>query len=86
MTVLLDIMKVIALFVPAFVPLLLAPTRAAGSEDTPPEILSVLCDTVRELLMPDENGLDETRLALAAEVLGLLEAICWNTPSEFGVR
>ncbi|KAI1791334.1 hypothetical protein LXA43DRAFT_973179 [Ganoderma leucocontextum] len=83
--VLFDMMKIIALFVPAFVHLLLAPIGAAGSADAPPEILAMICDTIRDLLTPD-NGLDEHRVALGSELLGLLEAICWNTPPESGMR
>ena len=79
-------MKVIALFIPAFVHLLLAQSGGAGSIDAPPELLSMLCDTTRELLMPGEGGLDEQQVALGGELLGLLEAICWNTPPEFGMR
>ena len=86
LTVLFDMMKVIALFIPAFVHLLLAQSGAGGGGDAPPEILSMLCDTTRELLMPSEGGLDEQRVALGGELLGLLEAICWNTPPEFGMR
>ena len=86
LTVLFDLMKVIALFIPAFVHLLLAQGGAAGSVDAAPEILLMLCDTTRDLLTPSEGSLDEQRVALGGELLGLLEAICWNTPPEFGMR
>ena len=86
LTVLFDLMKVIALFIPAFVHLLLARGGTTGSVDAPPEILSMLCDTTRDLLTPDGSSLDGQRVALGGELLGLLEAICWNTPPEFGMR
>ncbi|KAI0328403.1 hypothetical protein GY45DRAFT_1255085 [Cubamyces sp. BRFM 1775] len=83
---LLDLMKIIALFIPAFVTLALAPIDELGGSDAPPDILLLLCETVRDHLTPSNGTLDERRSALATEVLSLLETICWNTPPELASR
>ncbi|KAI0633798.1 hypothetical protein C8Q77DRAFT_1057380 [Trametes polyzona] len=81
---LLDLMKVVALFIPAFVPLALAPSEERL--DAPSEILVLLCEAVKSHLSPVGGEPDDGRNALASEVLGLLEVICWYTPSELAAR
>ena len=81
-------MKILGLYIPTLIPLAVKPTGAPGSADAPPEMLLLLCDTVRNLLTPDDNEehRGEEWDALADETLGLLEAICWNTPPELSMR
>ncbi|KAI0373458.1 hypothetical protein BV20DRAFT_1012994 [Pilatotrama ljubarskyi] len=83
---LLDLMKVVALFVPAFVPLALAPADVPDSIHEPPEILLLVCETVSAHLQPGDEGLNEGHSALATAVLGLLEIICWYTPPDLAMR
>ncbi|KAI0360875.1 hypothetical protein OH77DRAFT_1418909 [Trametes cingulata] len=83
---LLELVKVVALFVPAFIPLALAPADILGSMDAPPDILLLVCETVSAHLKPTDGGLDESRSELATEVLGLLEIICWYTPPDLAMR
>lgn len=78
-------LKIIALFIP-FVPLVLAPVDGLGGGDLPPKILDLLCNVVREVLHPREESLDDRQRDVAAETMGLLEAIVWNTPPELAMR
>ncbi len=82
---LLDLIKVTALFVPAFIPLALAP-RSEEGVDAPPELLLLLCDVVCNHLTPIAGGVDEGRTELATEALALLEVVCWYTPPDLAVR
>lgn len=81
---LLDLVKVVSHLVPAFVPMALAPGE--GGADAPPELLLMLCEVVRDHLTPKAGALDESRSKLAEEALGLLEIVCWYTPSELSMR
>ncbi|KAH9894824.1 hypothetical protein C8Q73DRAFT_790022 [Cubamyces lactineus] len=83
---LLDLMKTITLFIPAFVCLALAPTDEPGGSEAPPDILLLLCEAVRSHLTPSNGTLDESRRALAIEVLAMLETICWYTPPDLAAR
>ncbi|KAI8994049.1 hypothetical protein BD414DRAFT_576645 [Trametes punicea] len=82
---LLDLMKTIAVFIPSFVSLALAPNDEHGG-DEPPEILLLLCETVRDHLASKDGSSSEGCSALASEVLGLLEAVCWYTPPDLAMR
>ncbi|KAI9059125.1 hypothetical protein FKP32DRAFT_1596447 [Trametes sanguinea] len=86
LTALLNLMNAIALFIPAFASLALAPTDENDDGDAPPEILMLLCESIRYHLAPKDCNLDETRNALASEVLGLLETVCWYTPADLAIR
>ncbi|KAI0666623.1 hypothetical protein C8Q78DRAFT_1058470 [Trametes maxima] len=83
---LVDLMKILALFVPAFVPLAFSRIDDPGGMDEPPVILLLLCEVIRDYLVPTDGGFDESHTALATEVMGLLEVVCWYTPPELAMR
>ncbi|EIW62526.1 uncharacterized protein TRAVEDRAFT_17188 [Trametes versicolor FP-101664 SS1] len=82
---LLDLVKVTALFVPAFIPLALAPNGEDGV-DAPPELLLLLCDVVSTHLTPIAESVDQGRSELATEALALLEVVSWYTPPDLALR
>ncbi|KAL7281033.1 hypothetical protein ACG7TL_004335 [Trametes sanguinea] len=86
LTALLNLMNAVALFVPAFVSLALAPDDENDNGETPPEMLMLLCESVRNHLAPKDCDCDDSRTSLASEVLGLLETICWYTPPDLAIR
>ncbi len=83
---LLNLLKIAALFIPTFVPVVVAPSGLPGSSDVSPIILTLMCNVVRGILPPKEDGLDDSQSDIAREVLGLLEAIVWTIPPEFAMR
>ncbi|KAI0743346.1 hypothetical protein C8Q80DRAFT_831463 [Daedaleopsis nitida] len=82
----LDLLKIAALFIPAFVSIVLSPSGQPGSANAAPVILALACTAVRELLIPGEEGLDDAQNGLAAETLGLLEALSWDAPPDLALR
>ncbi|KAI0768795.1 hypothetical protein BD413DRAFT_561541 [Trametes elegans] len=86
LSALLDLMKVIALFVSRFVSLALTPADGGDGGDAPPEILLLLSDVVRAHFGVKERTTDCRRDDLASEALGLLETICWYMPPVLAPR
>ncbi|KAI0644391.1 hypothetical protein C8Q79DRAFT_1072568 [Trametes meyenii] len=82
----LDLIKVLALFVPAFIPLAFSRIDEPGDMDEPPVILLLLCETIRDHLLPTGGSFGEGRDALAIEAVSLLEVVCWYTPPELAMR
>ncbi|KAF8583883.1 hypothetical protein K439DRAFT_1661015 [Ramaria rubella] len=94
---LLDLLVLLVLYIPAFSSPLLGPAAAnniLGRElnlDGPSQLLSVLCDIVRDHLTPPKlNGVpaaegisEETRTTLAVSVVHLMESLCWNVKDGF---
>ncbi|KAI0779891.1 hypothetical protein C8Q74DRAFT_1199278 [Fomes fomentarius] len=83
---LLNLLKIAGLFIPTFIPVVVAPSGLPGSSDASPVILTLMCNVVRVILPPKEDGLDDGQSDIAREVLGLLEAIAWINPPEFAMR
>ena len=83
---LVNMLKMLALMVGPFVPAVLAPSGDPRDADSPPKILEFLTTVTRSTLNPRKHEQGEHMSALAAECLGLLEAITWCTPSDLVMR
>ncbi len=68
----------LALLIPSFVPMMLAPSGVPGSAGSPPEILELLVEIVRSALNPRVPRQGEDWSMLGEEALGLLDAIIWH--------
>ncbi|CCL99869.1 uncharacterized protein FIBRA_01894 [Fibroporia radiculosa] len=80
LTALVNLIRVLAISLPSFLRLVLS-SSSNDVGDAPPLILVAICNMIRVhvVTIEDEN---DTRCALATEILGLLEVIAWKTPEE----
>ncbi|RDX45660.1 hypothetical protein OH76DRAFT_1407837 [Lentinus brumalis] len=83
---LIDILKMLALLIPSFVPMMLAPSGVPGSAGSPPEILDLLVEIIRSALNPRVPRQGEDWSMLGEEALGLLDAIIWYIPPDLVQR
>ncbi|KAI0930684.1 hypothetical protein AcV5_007334 [Taiwanofungus camphoratus] len=88
LTALLDLLRVLTLLIPPFPPLLLSSPLGQNNDffEPSPQIISVLCNIIRNHLTPSNEVMSNEMVALAKATLGLLEALTWNIPMELVPR